>query len=206
MGWLSSILTIRMGRAFGEYRLNQAGRNIMPTDSYGLAVSTASAAARDAYVEGCDLLLTVYPGTAALAAIRAHLDIWPRDALVLSLAANQGGLIGMSGPFGRKQELATFLDGLATHHGDDWWFNAHSGMALSEACQQEAARPRIERSVAEYPRNAYAVYAFAHFCYETGERDVAITCIRERSSEHPARAAPRCGPHGVMECSGRTHG
>jgi hypothetical protein len=127
----------------------------MLTDRYGLAVATASAAARDAYVEGCDLLLTVYPGAAAaldraiaadagfalthiakararqlagdlsamrdslaaaqalteglpardrshievfrlllsgqgaaaLTAIRAHLDTWPRDALVLRPSA-----------------------------------------------------------------------------------------------------------------------
>ena len=53
-------------------------------------------------------------GAAALTAIRAHLDTWARDALVLSLAANQGGLIGMSGLAGREQELASFLSGLAT--------------------------------------------------------------------------------------------
>lgn len=219
----------------------------MPTDRYGLAVSTASAAARDAYVEGCDLLLTVYPGAAAafgraiaadagfalahighararqlagdlpamreslasaqaasgglparerghievfrllfsgqgaaaLAAIRAHLDAWPRDALVLSLAANQGGLIGMSGLSGRERDLATFLDGLATHYGDDWWFEAHHGMALSEVGEHAAARPMIERSVARYKRNAYAAHAFAHLCYETGERDGAIAFMRE---------------------------
>jgi tetratricopeptide (TPR) repeat protein len=36
----------------------------MLTDRYGLSLSTASAGARDAYVEGCDLALTFYPGTA----------------------------------------------------------------------------------------------------------------------------------------------
>jgi tetratricopeptide (TPR) repeat protein len=36
----------------------------MLTDLYDLALSTASAAARDAYVEGCDLALTFYPGAA----------------------------------------------------------------------------------------------------------------------------------------------
>ena len=219
----------------------------MLTDRYGLAISTASDAGRDAYVEGCDLLLTVYPGAAAaldraiaadpgfalahiakararqlagdlpamrdslaaaqalseglpardlshievfrllfsgqgaaaLTAIRAHLAVWPRDALVLSLTANQGGLIGMSGLSGREQELATFLGGLAADYGDDWWFNAHYGMALSEVGQQEAARPRIERSVTQYPRNAYAAHAFAHLCYETGERDGAIAFMRD---------------------------
>jgi hypothetical protein len=34
----------------------------MLTDRYDLALSTASAAARDAYVQGCDLALTFYPG------------------------------------------------------------------------------------------------------------------------------------------------
>ena len=151
----------------------------MLTDRYGLAVSTTLTAARDAYVEGVDLLLTVYPGAAAafdraiaadpgfalahigkaralqlagdlpamrdslataqilseggsaaisaisrsfvtysagqpaaaLAAIRVHVETWPRDALVLSLAANQGGLIGMSGLAGREQALVDFLAG-----------------------------------------------------------------------------------------------
>ena len=36
----------------------------MLTDRYGLALSTASHAAQDAYVEGCDLALTFYPGAA----------------------------------------------------------------------------------------------------------------------------------------------
>src|ERR1700761_1180293 len=34
----------------------------MPADRYDLPLSTASAAARDAYVQGCDLALTLYPG------------------------------------------------------------------------------------------------------------------------------------------------
>src|SRR5262245_40087623 len=36
----------------------------MLTDRYGLALSTASAGARDAYVQASDLALTFYPGAA----------------------------------------------------------------------------------------------------------------------------------------------
>jgi tetratricopeptide (TPR) repeat protein len=219
----------------------------MLTDRYGLPLSTISAAARDAYVEGIDLLLTVYPGAAgcfdraiaadpdfalpyigrarasqlagrleamradlataasladkvtprersqievfrflfagqpvaALAAIRAHVQAWPRDALVLSLAANQGGLIGMSGLPGREQDLTDFLDGLAPHYGADWWFEAHRGMALSEIGRHDEARPMIERSLAQVRRNAYGAHAFAHLCYETGECDAGIAFLRE---------------------------
>src|SRR4051812_8223326 len=37
----------------------------MLADRYGLELSTPSAAARDAYVQGCDLALTLYPGAIA---------------------------------------------------------------------------------------------------------------------------------------------
>ena len=223
------------------------GDGDMLMDRYGLPLSTTIAAARDAYLEGVDLLLTVYPGAAAafdraiaadpgfalahigkartfhlagnaaamrdslatalsltagasarelshidvfrllfagqavaaLAALRTHVATWPRDALVLSLAANQGGLIGMSGLPGREQGLVDFLDPIATHYGEDWWFEAHYGMALSEIGRHDAARPKIERSLAQVRRNAYAAHAFTHLCYETGERDSGIAFMRD---------------------------
>lgn len=37
----------------------------MLKDRYGLAISTSSPVARESYTEGCDLLLTFYPGAAA---------------------------------------------------------------------------------------------------------------------------------------------
>src|SRR5271163_2161025 len=37
-------------------------RTILLTDRYGLLLSTTSSAARDAYVEGCEAKLTMYPG------------------------------------------------------------------------------------------------------------------------------------------------
>ena len=124
-------------------------------------------------------LLFAGQSVAALAAIRAHVETWPRDALVLSLAANQGGLIGMSGLSGREQGLIDFLTPLAPHYGEDWWFEAHYGMALSEIGQHDVARPRIERSLAQTRRNAYGAHAFAHLCYETGERDSGIEFLRD---------------------------
>jgi len=225
----------------------------MLTDRYGLALSTSSAAAWDAYVEGCDLVLTLYPGAvaafdraiaadpgfalahagraralqigsdiagaqaaitagqalanglpgrdashigvfslfvggkpdAALAAVRRHVADWPRDALVASIAANQTGLIGTSGRAGREQDQLDFLAALAPHYGDDWWFNGHYAMALSELGHQAAARPRIERSIATYPRNATAAHALAHFHYENGETGAAISFLRSWLEDYP---------------------
>jgi tetratricopeptide (TPR) repeat protein len=213
----------------------------MLTDRYDLPLSTASSAARDAYLAGCEAKLTMYPGAmeeferaiaadpgfalahaarahvllergeaaaaaasmaaaksvaaglpareashiaffgllvagnaeAAFAALPVHLSAWPRDALVLATAAFTNGLIGSSGRAGQKRALLDFLDGLAPSYGDDWWFMAHHGMALSENGQRDAARPVIDRSFAKNPNNPWAAHARAHLCYETGEPDVA---------------------------------
>ncbi len=212
----------------------------MLTDGYGLPLSTTSSAARDAYVEGCEAKLTMYPGAieafdraieadpgfalahaakahavlergdaaarasmaaansladglpareashiaffdllvagdaeAALSAVHAHLDAWPRDALVLGTTAFTNGLIGSSGRAGQKRMLLGLLDRLAPSWGDDWWFTAHHGMALSENGQREAARPKIDRSLAQNPKNPWAAHARAHLCYEEGDANAA---------------------------------
>ena len=213
----------------------------MLTDRYGLLLSTTSSAALDAYVEGCEAKLTMYPGAieafdraiasdpgfalahaarahallergdaaaarasmaaanslkadlsareashiaffdllvagdaeAALSAVRAHLDIWPRDALILGTTAFTNGLIGSSGRAGQKRTLLNLLDRLAPSWGDDWWFTAHHGMALSENGQRDAARPKIERSLAQNPKNPWAAHARAHLCYEEGDANAA---------------------------------
>ncbi|HEY1796070.1 MAG TPA: tetratricopeptide repeat protein [Stellaceae bacterium] len=107
----------------------------------------------------------------ALASLPPHLDRWPRDIMVLATAAFTNGLIGSSGRAGQKRMLLGLLEKLAPSYGDDWWFAAHHGMALSENGQRAAAGPRIERSLALNPKNPWAAHARAHLCYEEGEPD-----------------------------------
>ncbi|HUB12147.1 MAG TPA: tetratricopeptide repeat protein [Acetobacteraceae bacterium] len=225
----------------------------MFADRYDLPLSTASVAARDAYVQGADLALTLYPGAAdafdraiaadpgfalahagkaqvlmrygevaaaraalaaakdfssglppreashiaffnlafsgqtdaAIAALHQHLSAWPRDALVVAVAANPNGLIGASGRIGQKHQVAVLMDGLAPHYGDDPWFLAYHAMALSEDGQLAAARPMIERSVAANPHNAHATHGFAHVCYESGEPETARAYLSGWLADYP---------------------
>src|ERR1700732_1465343 len=225
----------------------------MLTDRYELPLSTASSAARDAYVQGCEAKLTMYPGAiegsdraiaadpgfalahaarayallergdmaaartsmaaanslslglsareashiaffdllvagdaeAALAALPAHLDAWPRDALVLGTTAFTNGLIGSSGRAGQKRTLLDLLDRLAPSYGDDWWFTAHHGMALSENGQRDAARPKIDRSLAQNPSNPWAAHARAHLCYEEGDANAARAFLEYWLAAYP---------------------
>ena len=58
----------------------------MLTDRYGLLLSTASSAARDAYVEGCEAKLTMYPG--AIEAFDRAIAIDPGFALAHAAKAH----------------------------------------------------------------------------------------------------------------------
>ena len=229
----------------------------MATDRYELSLSTKSPAARDAYVEGCEAKLTMYPGAieafdravaadpgfalahtakahallergeasaarasmatasslaaglparevshiaffdlllsgeaeAGLSALYAHLNAWPRDVVVLATTAFTNGLIGSSGRAGQKRMLLELLDGLAPTFGDDWWFTAHHGMALSENGLRDAARPKIERSLAQNPENPWAAHALAHLCYEEGDPDAARDFLPGWLTTYPRNGA-----------------
>src|SRR5271170_2228097 len=225
----------------------------MFTDRYELPVSTASSAAREAYVQACEAKLTMYPGAiegfdraiaadpgfalahaarahvllergdaaaarasmavansltvglspreashiaffdslladdaeAALSALHVHLSAWPRDAVVLATTAFTNGLIGNSGRGGQKRALLDLLDRLAPSYGDDWWFTAHHGMALSENGLRDAARPKIDRSLAQNPNNPWAAHARAHFCYEEGDANAARAFLASWLTTYP---------------------
>jgi len=216
-------------------------------------LTTASSAARDAYVAGCEAKLTMYPGSlegfdraiaadpdfalahaarahvllergdvvaarasmaaanssaaglsareashiaffdllsagdaeAALCALLAHLNAWPRDAVVLGTTAFTNGLIGNSGRAGQKRTLLDLLERLAPSYGDDWWFTAHHGMALSENGQRDTARPKIDRSIAQNPHNPWAAHARAHLCYEEGDANAARAFLASWLTTHP---------------------
>jgi tetratricopeptide (TPR) repeat protein len=225
----------------------------MLRDSYDLALTTASATARDAYVQASGLALTFYPGAveaydraiaadpgfalahagkaqvlmrqgevgaaraalaaakglasgvsereashiglfdlvfagqteAAISALYAHLEAWPRDALAVAGAANPNGLIGGSGRIGQKHQIAVLMDSLAPSYGDDFWFVSYHAMALSEDGQLGVARKKIERSVAANPNNAHGAHGFAHICYESGELDTARTFLSSWLATYP---------------------
>ena len=122
---------------------------------------------------------------AALAALPGHMADYPRDAAVLVTAITPNGLIGSCGRVDRHAYLVGLMAGLAPHYGEDWWFGAMHGMALSEAGQGAAARPRIERSLAAKLGNAWGAHAMAHICYEGGETDAGRRFLRGWLPSYP---------------------
>src|SRR6266478_1555093 len=146
---------------------------------------TADLSAREtSHVAFFDLLVAG-DAEAALSALPAHLNAWPRDVLVLGTTAFTNGLIGSSGRAGQKRALLEMLDRLAPSYGDDWWFTAHHGMALSENGQRDAARPMIDRSLAQNPNNPWAAHARAHLCYEEGDANAARAFLASWLTTYP---------------------
>ena len=134
-------------------------------------------------------LLLAGEAEAALAALFAHLDAWPRDVLVLATTAFTNGLIGNCGRAGQKRLLLDLLERLAPSYGDDWWFTAHHGMALSENGQRQAARPKIDQSLAQNPKNPWVAHARSHLCYEEGDPETACAFLASWLPTYPRDGA-----------------
>ncbi len=232
----------------------------MQRDRFGLEISTASGAARDAYVEGCDAVLSADAGgeaafaraleadpafalarvglaraqfvlakvpmarasaiaarqmaasaterershvdalclgiegkpVDALAATRAHLARWPKDAMVLGPATGVFGLIGFSGRQEREPEQLALLDELQPALGGDWWFDCVRAFALGECGRIEEARTLIERSMAANPRNAHGAHIKAHVLYEAGEDAASLAYLEDWLPAYPREGLMHC--------------
>ena len=129
----------------------------------------ASATRRERqHVEALALAVEGQPAS-SLAATLAHLDEFPRDAMVLAPATGVFGLYGFSGRLEREYELLALMDRLAAHYGDDWWFPAQHAFAQCECGQLAAAEGLAQRALELNSSNGWAAHARAHVHYELGE-------------------------------------
>ncbi len=139
-------------------------------------------------------LATVVDGgsAAGFAAAQEHLKSYPRDAMVLAPCTGVFGLIGFSGRPRREAELLTFLEPFATAYGDDWWFQSAHAFALVEVGEIAAALLCIERSLAQFRRNANGAHIRAHVYYEAGERAAGLAFLRDWWQTYPKLAILHC--------------
>jgi tetratricopeptide (TPR) repeat protein len=131
-------------------------------------------------------------GGEALAATRAHLAQYPRDALVASPAAGVFGLIGFSGRQDREPEQVEFLEALRPHLEDDWWFQHSYAFALEETGRLDEALRWIERSMAARPGNAHGAHIKAHVLYEMGDDRAALDFLESWLPNYPREGLMHC--------------
>jgi tetratricopeptide (TPR) repeat protein len=114
----------------------------------------------------------------ALAATRAHIAQYPRDAMVLAPATSVFGLIGFSGRQEREQEQYEFLRAVASDYAADWWFDMAFAFAACEYGRLDEARSLIERSMAANPANGHGAHIKAHVFYECGEPGTGLDYLK----------------------------
>lgn len=116
----------------------------------------------------------------ALELALAHLESWPRDALILSLPLGAFGLFAFSGMADHDQVRVDLCERHASNYGDDdWWFLTYRGWSHTENGDVAHGRAMTQRAFDLRPENANAAHALAHALFEDGSAADAETLISE---------------------------
>jgi hypothetical protein len=102
------------------------------------------------------------------------------------------GLIGFSGMAGREAEQLAFLNSLAPHYDDDWWFNTAHAFAQCEVGQIARSVETIERSLAGNPNSAHGAHVRSHIYYENGETEAGYKYISDWRENYDPRSPLMC--------------
>ncbi len=115
----------------------------------------------------------------AIAAMRKHVEAWPRDALVLSLPLGAFGLFAFSGMADHDLARHELCDSVARHYGEDWWFLTMSGWAMTENGDIARGRAVTERGFNLRRQNAHGAHAVLHAMFEDGSIEAADRLVDE---------------------------
>ena len=175
---------IALGRA-----LQIGGKGAAAKESAHAAMSLCAAVSERERSHVHALAAVVQGHPDALALVQRHIRAFPKDALVLAPAVAVFGLIGLSGRQDRNAELFDWMEYLAPHYANDWWFGAWFGFLHTETGRFAQGRTIVERAFAANPRNANAAHALAHVYYEAGGaqagRDFLSGWLRRYSTGAP---------------------
>jgi hypothetical protein len=147
-----------------------------------LAARNATARERS-HVETLALVIDGQPAKALELAL-AHLDQWPRDAIVMSLPLGAFGLFAFSGMPNHDQARVDLCERHARHYGDDWWYTTYLGWSLTENGDVRRGRQLSERAFGMRRNNANVVHALSHAMFEDGSTTQADALITEWLPEY----------------------
>lgn len=162
-----------IAKAHALLSAHSGGTSISPREQQHVAVLAAA-------IEG--------RATDALRLLLAHVNAYPRDALVLGLALGAFGLLAFSGRPDHDGVRLALCERLAPAYGDDWWFLGYLGWGHVEAGSLHAGERHIERSLELNGANANAMHAFAHLSYEQGRAAEAVGRLDGLTQHYELRA------------------
>lgn len=114
----------------------------------------------------------------ALEGALAHVEAWPRDALIFGLPLGAFGLFAFSGMADHDQARVDLCERHARHFAaDDWWFLNYRGWSLAENGTVAQGRTLVQRSLDLRRDNANAAHGLVHAMVEGGAGDDARALI-----------------------------
>jgi tetratricopeptide (TPR) repeat protein len=112
--------------------------------------------------------------------VLAHLENWPRDAVIFALPLGAFGLFAFSGRADHDQARVDLCERYAGQYGDDdWWFLTYRGWSHTENGDVKLGRAMTQRAFDLRPENANAAHALAHAMFEDGSIADAEAMISE---------------------------
>jgi tetratricopeptide (TPR) repeat protein len=140
----------------GRLSAQSAWRIRVLADRYDLSLSTASAAARDAYVQGCDLALTLYPGAVEAfdRAIAADPGLAMAHAGKAQVLMREGKVAAARAALAEATDLAAGLPAREASH--------IAFFDLAFAGRTDAAIAALQAHLSAWPRDALVVASAAN--------------------------------------------
>ena len=128
------------------------------------------------------------PVTEARRLAEDHVTAFPRDVLIAQLCTSVFGLIAFSGDMGHEAAMLAYTARLLPHYDDDWWMNCVHAVSLCETGQIDASLTLMDRSLAQFPRNANAAHFRSHALYEAGDTDGGLAYLDDWMRDYDDRA------------------
>jgi hypothetical protein len=121
----------------------------------------------------------------ALADAERHVDVYPRDALVLVSLLGAFGLYAFSGRNDHDEARLSICRRLAAHYGDDWWFLAYLGWSNIEAGYPGIGIEQAQRALTLRGQNGHVAHILAHGYFEAGDAAAGNQFLSGWLGEHP---------------------
>ena len=115
----------------------------------------------------------------AVSGAEAHLEQYPRDALVLSMLLGAFGLYAFSGRPDHDAAKLAICERHARHYGEDWWFLSYLGWSHTEAGNLTTGRALSERAMTLRSANANAAHGLSHAMFEQGDMETGRSFLSQ---------------------------
>jgi hypothetical protein len=120
----------------------------------------------------------------AVSGAEAHLEEYPRDALVLALLLGAFGLYAFSGRADHDAAKLAICERHARHYGEDWWFLSYLGWSHTEAGNLTTGRALSERAMGFRSANANAAHGLSHARFEQGDMEAGRSFLAQWMPAH----------------------